>query len=220
MVVRLLQTLTSRKEVDHYLRLYGNASAASPAKADGTAGPNLGTNFAVIKGETRHSQATRSLRALGLLEPEAAGDWWRPRFSLNFTCMFAHFECLCLLCCLSSCACVLPVGGGFIRDELDSLVSSLAFLVDVGLIPVVIHGAGPQLNAKLEARGIVSEYHGGIRVTTPEILSVARQTFAEENMKLLEALENRGVRCRGFVGGVFTADLLDESKFGLVGEVQ
>ena len=114
---------------------------------------------------------------------------------------------------------VIKVGGGLIRDELESLVSSLAFLVDVGLIPVVIHGAGPQLNAKLEGRGIVSEYHGGIRVTTPEILQTAKATFQEENLKLLEALENRGVRCRGFVGGVFTAEMLDFQKFGYVGEV-
>lgn len=86
-IVRLLQTLSSKKEVDHYLRHYGAAS----------------NNFAVIK-----------------------------------------------------------VGGGLIRDELEVLVSSLAFLVDVGLTPVVIHGAGPQLNAKLEAKGVVSEYHGGM----------------------------------------------------------
>lgn len=115
---------------------------------------------------------------------------------------------------------VIKIGGGLIMDELDTLVSSLSFLVDVGLLPVVIHGAGPQLNAKLKKRGVVSEYHGGIRVTTPEILQVAKQTFQEENFKLLEALENRGVRARGLQGGVFTAEMLDFEKFQYVGEVK
>jgi hypothetical protein len=41
---------------------------------------------------------------------------------------------------------VVKVGGAVLRDDLDALTSSLAFLQDVGLTPIVIHGAGPQLD--------------------------------------------------------------------------
>ena len=42
---------------------------------------------------------------------------------------------------------VVKVGGAVLRDDFEALTSSLAFLQDVGLTPIVIHGAGPQLQA-------------------------------------------------------------------------
>src|SRR3546814_4402367 len=49
---------------------------------------------------------------------------------------------------------VVKVGGAVLRDELDALVSSLAFLQQVGLAPIVVHGAGPQLDEAMQAAGI------------------------------------------------------------------
>ena len=114
---------------------------------------------------------------------------------------------------------VIKVGGGLIMDELDTLASSLAFLAEVGLLPVVIHGAGPQLNEQLKRQGIESEYIGGMRITTPDILRTARQVFNEANMKLIKALEDRGVRARPIVSGVFGAEFLDQSQYQYVGQV-
>lgn len=72
---------------------------------------------------------------------------------------------------------VIKVGGGILLEEMDTLVSSVSFLFDCGLTPVIIHGAGPQLNDSLKAKGVVSDYIGGMRITTPEILRTARQVF-------------------------------------------
>ena len=49
---------------------------------------------------------------------------------------------------------VVKVGGAILQDDLDALVSSLAFLQQVGLTPIVIHGAGPQLDEELAAANI------------------------------------------------------------------
>jgi acetylglutamate synthase len=49
---------------------------------------------------------------------------------------------------------VVKVGGAVLEDDLDALVSSLAFLQQVGLTPIVLHGAGPQLNRELEAKKV------------------------------------------------------------------
>ena len=40
---------------------------------------------------------------------------------------------------------VIKVSGGVVQHELEALASSIAFLDKVGLTPVIIHGAGPQL---------------------------------------------------------------------------
>src|SRR5262249_47171126 len=61
---------------------------------------------------------------------------------------------------------VVKVGGAVLRDDLDALTSSLAFLQQVGLTPIVIHGAGPQLDDELAAAGIVKQTVDGLRVTS------------------------------------------------------
>lgn len=56
---------------------------------------------------------------------------------------------------------VVKVGGEVITKDLPNLVSSLKFLQDFGLFPVVIHGGGPQLNDELAKAGVKPEYIGG-----------------------------------------------------------
>ena len=114
---------------------------------------------------------------------------------------------------------VIKVGGAIITDYLESLASSLAFLNHVGLYPVVVHGAGPQLNKLLEDAGVEPQFEEGIRVTDGKTLAVARQLFLNENLKLVEALERMGVRARPITGGVFEADYLDEEKWKFVGKI-
>jgi N-acetyl-gamma-glutamyl-phosphate reductase/acetylglutamate kinase len=58
---------------------------------------------------------------------------------------------------------VIKVGGAIITEHLESLTSALAFLNHVGLFPVVVHGAGPQLNKLLEDAGVEPQFEEGIR---------------------------------------------------------
>jgi N-acetyl-gamma-glutamyl-phosphate reductase / acetylglutamate kinase len=114
---------------------------------------------------------------------------------------------------------VIKVGGAIITEHLESLTSALAFLNHVGLFPVVVHGAGPQLNKLLEDAGVEPQFEEGIRVTDGKTLAVARKLFLEENLKLVEKLEEMGVRARPITSGVFTADYLDKEKYDLVGRI-
>jgi len=114
---------------------------------------------------------------------------------------------------------VIKVGGAIITEHLESLTSALAFLNHVGLYPVVVHGAGPQLNKLLEDAGVEPHFEEGIRVTDGKTLAVARKLFLEENLKLVEKLEEMGVRARPITSGVFGADYLDKEKYDLVGRI-
>eukprot|EP01094_Clydonella_sp_ATCC50884_P018814 TRINITY_DN354_c0_g1_i2.p1 TRINITY_DN354_c0_g1~~TRINITY_DN354_c0_g1_i2.p1 ORF type:complete len:874 (+),score=348.15 TRINITY_DN354_c0_g1_i2:185-2806(+) len=114
---------------------------------------------------------------------------------------------------------VLKVGGGVLQNEMDDLCESVAQLVQVGLIPIIVHGAGPQLNHSLKEHGIVSSYVNGLRVTTPEILSIARKVFQAENLKAVKALEAYGVRARPIQSGVYEVELFDNGSLGRVGTV-
>jgi len=115
---------------------------------------------------------------------------------------------------------VVKAGGGILRDHLDELASALAFLHRLGLRPVVIHGAGPQVDEALAESGVDSQKLDGLRVTSEAVMAVARPVIYDLNMRLVEALEKRGIRARGIQHGVFRCNYLDRRKFGLVGEIK
>ncbi len=114
---------------------------------------------------------------------------------------------------------VIKVGGAVLDNDLENLCSSLAFLERIGLFPIVVHGAGPQLNRNLEKQGIQSEFVDGQRVTTKEILKVAKKTFVEQNLKLSNRLQSMGVKTSTITSGVFTAEQSSKAELGYVGEV-
>lgn len=114
---------------------------------------------------------------------------------------------------------VVKVGGAVLRDDLSALTSSLAFLQQVGLTPIVVHGAGPQLDEALSAAGIANRSVDGLRVTTPDALTVVRRVTQTENLKLVEALQRNDVRATSILSGVFDAAFLNRRKYGMVGRV-
>ena len=114
---------------------------------------------------------------------------------------------------------VVKVGGAVLRDDLEALTSSLSFLQEVGLTPIVVHGAGPQLDEEMAAAGITKQTVDGLRVTTPEVLAIVRRVFLQQNLDLVEALQVSGARATSIVSGVFEARYLDQDTYGLVGEV-
>ena len=114
---------------------------------------------------------------------------------------------------------VVKVGGAVLRDQLDALVSSLSFLQQVGLTPIVVHGAGPQLDADMEAAGIEKQVVDNLRHTDAAVLSVVRRVMRRENLRLVEALQADGVRATSIQSGVFECAMLDGERYGLVGKV-
>jgi acetylglutamate kinase len=114
---------------------------------------------------------------------------------------------------------VVKVGGAILRDELDALVSSLAFLQQVGLTPIVVHGAGPQLDRRMREAGIPKRTVDDLRVTDGAVLAIVRRVMREENLGLVEALQAQGVRATSILSGVFEAEFLDREVYGLVGRV-
>jgi len=115
---------------------------------------------------------------------------------------------------------VVKVGGAVLRDELADLTSSLTFLQQVGLTPIVLHGAGPQLDEELAAAGIEKQTVDGLRVTSPKALAIVRKVFQQQNLKLVEALQTMDTRATSVPSGVFTSSYLDREVYGLVGKVQ
>lgn len=115
---------------------------------------------------------------------------------------------------------VVKVGGAIIEEQLDQLAAALAFLRNLGLTPIISHGAGPQLDKALADANIPTEKYNGLRVTTPEVMAIARPVIYRANRQIVAALEAQGVRAEGIQHGVFECEYLDKEKLGLVGEIK
>jgi acetylglutamate kinase len=115
---------------------------------------------------------------------------------------------------------VIKVGGALIEEQLESLAAALAFLRNLGLMPIILHGAGPQLDKALQQASIPTQKRDGLRVTTPEVMGVIRPVIYRANRNLVNALEDQGIRAQGIQHGVFVCDYLDQENLGLVGDVR
>ena len=126
---------------------------------------------------------------------------------------------------------VVKFGGNAMVDaELEkAFAEDMAYLRWVGIRPVVVHGGGPQISARLAELGIESEFRGGFRVTTPETISIVRDVLREQISKQLAGLiEAAGAKTKIMSGedaNLFRAEktMLETedgpTDIGLVGEV-
>ncbi len=87
---------------------------------------------------------------------------------------------------------VVKFGGNAMVDaELQrAFAEDMVYLLHVGIKPVVVHGGGPQISAMLERLGITSEFAGGYRVTTPEVMDVVRMVLTGQVSRELVTLIN------------------------------
>ena len=114
---------------------------------------------------------------------------------------------------------VIKVGGAVIQSDLENLVSSLAFLNEVGLRPIIVHGGGPKLSEELNKRKIEFSFLNGQRVTTKKVLDVAYEIFSGENKKIVSALNDQHVNAIPVIGDIFSCNI-ENNELGYVGEIK
>ena len=87
---------------------------------------------------------------------------------------------------------VVKFGGNAMIDESlkRAFAQDVVFLRYAGLRPVVVHGGGPQITRALERSGIVSEFAGGLRVTSPEAMDVVRMVLTGQVQREIVGLIN------------------------------
>jgi len=83
-------------------------------------------------------------------------------------------------------------GNAMLDDDLKrAFAQDIAFLRYAGLRPVVVHGGGPQIADMLTRLGLTSEFKGGLRVTTPEVMEVVRMVLTGQVGRELVGLLNQ-----------------------------
>lgn len=122
-------------------------------------------------------------------------------------------------------------GNAMVDEELQrAFAQDMAYLRFVGIKPVVVHGGGPQITAKLAELGIESEFRGGLRYTDEKTIEVVREVLRNQIGAQLASL----IGASGAVAKVLSGEDDDlfravkvkgkgpdgEVDLGLVGEVR
>jgi acetylglutamate kinase len=98
---------------------------------------------------------------------------------------------------------VIKYGGHAMTDESLRLAfaQDVVFLRYAGLLPVVVHGGGPQISAQLDRLGIESTFRAGLRVTTPEAMDVVRMVLTGQvNREVVGLINEHGPFAVGMSG--------------------
>ncbi|SHG78474.1 N-acetylglutamate kinase [Jatrophihabitans endophyticus] len=93
-------------------------------------------------------------------------------------------------------------GNAMTSPELQqAFAEDVMFLRFAGLKPVIVHGGGPQITAHLARLGIESEFRGGLRVTTPEMVRIVRMVLTGDvNADIVNLLNDHGSFAIGLSG--------------------
>ena len=121
-------------------------------------------------------------------------------------------------------------GNAMVDDDLKrAFAEDVVFLRLAGLRPVVVHGGGPQISAMLKRLGVTSEFRGGYRVTTDEVMDIVRMVLTGQVQRELVSLINENDSFAVGTSGEDTQMLIAERRdvlvdgvptdIGLVGDV-
>lgn len=94
---------------------------------------------------------------------------------------------------------VIKAGGSLLDDPRLTLASNIAWLKLAGLKPVLVHGGGPAITRAATSAGLDCAFDAqGRRVTTPELMTLARRVLCDEmNPHWVSALLEAGVAAKG-----------------------
>jgi acetylglutamate kinase len=113
---------------------------------------------------------------------------------------------------------VVKIGGGSLAG---GALEDLPKVFESDRKVALVHGGGPQLTRMLDALGITTKFHEGLRVTDTKTLEVAEMVFAGSvNKALVRELSTLGIPAAG-ISGTDGPTLLVEPvpELGRVGEV-
>lgn len=127
---------------------------------------------------------------------------------------------------------VIKYGGSAMEDELivDKFLRDVVFLEAVGINPVLVHGGGKAITAKMKAAGLAARFIDGLRATNETAIHIVEEALDRDiNPSIVQKIHEFGGRARGFSGKeVFVARKLERQSvidgetvdIGFVGEAE
>ncbi len=116
---------------------------------------------------------------------------------------------------------VIKIGGSVLNDEslFKILIEDISILKKMNFNPILVHGGGKRLTAKLNQLNIVSKFVDGLRVSSKDVVKIAEEVFIEFNKEILNEINNYSVNARSITSkenNIINVKAINE-KLGFVG---
>jgi acetylglutamate kinase len=87
---------------------------------------------------------------------------------------------------------VIKCGGSLLVDKnlFDNFINDISILNKLGFIPIIIHGGGKRISAKLNDAGIKSNFINGLRVTDKKSIDIVENVLNNFNEEITMSLKN------------------------------
>lgn len=117
---------------------------------------------------------------------------------------------------------VIKLGGHAMGSDeaMEEFARDVVLMRHVGVNPVIVHGGGPMINAKLDALQIKSEFVHGKRVTDAATMEVVEMVLSGlVNKRIVQAINRQGGRAVGLSGkdGALITCTQTHPELGFVG---
>ncbi|MBY7649044.1 MAG: acetylglutamate kinase [Candidatus Liberibacter europaeus] len=93
---------------------------------------------------------------------------------------------------------------GHVMDNMElskDFASDVAFLRKSNIIPIIVHGGGPQIGVMLDKVGITSKFENGLRVTDQQTVEIVEMVLAGSiNKKIVSLINQTGMQAIGICG--------------------
>lgn len=98
---------------------------------------------------------------------------------------------------------VIKYGGAAMEDEqiVEKFLRDVVFLEAVGINPVLVHGGGKAITARMREAGLKARFVNGLRVTDHQAIRIVEETLdGEINPSIVRTIGEYGGRAIGFSG--------------------
>lgn len=82
----------------------------------------------------------------------------------------------------------------------EDFARDVALLRSIGLNPVVVHGGGPDITARMEALGVPVEFVAGQRVSDRRTVEIVKTVLGEVNEDIVQRVNHHGQPAKGLCG--------------------
>ncbi len=121
---------------------------------------------------------------------------------------------------------VIKAGGSMMEDRnlISGIFEDIIFMSLVGIRPVIVHGGGPKISARMKEAGLAPKFVDGLRVTDSKTMKIVDETLDRTNREIAEHICCLGGKAKALCGkrdGIIKASkLLHNGKdIGFVGRI-
>ena len=93
---------------------------------------------------------------------------------------------------------VIKIGGSVLNDErlFKILIEDISVLKKMNFNPILVHGGGKRLTAKLSELNIESKFVEGLRISNKDVVKIAEEVFIKFNKEILNEIKNYSVNAK------------------------